>query len=102
MEIEIEFVDKQHVNVIGIHKKERKKIGNIFTPSGSGESSKNAIQVCGFNEAFDLWGCANYQTYKISNNGYSYEYVKPKTFSIPHGVFKAFDIKTINKFMELI
>lgn len=34
-----------------------KKVGHIFTPAGSTENVINAIQVCGFNEAFDYWGC---------------------------------------------
>jgi hypothetical protein len=33
-------------------------VGHIFTPGGSGHTIKNAIQICGFDEAFDLWGCA--------------------------------------------
>jgi hypothetical protein len=37
--------------------KGERKIGHIFSPSGSGENITNAIQVCGFDEAFDLWGC---------------------------------------------
>ncbi len=32
-------------------------IGHMFTPSGSGKDIENAIQVCGFTDAFDLWGC---------------------------------------------
>lgn len=37
-----------------------KEIGRIFTPSSSSNNITNAIQVCGFEEAFDLWGCAMY------------------------------------------
>jgi len=32
-------------------------IGRIFTPSGTNRDMPNAIQVCGFDEAFSLWGC---------------------------------------------
>lgn len=32
-------------------------IGHIFTPSSSGHNIENAIQICGFEKAFDLWGC---------------------------------------------
>lgn len=41
-----------------------KEIGHIFSPGGSGEDIENAIQVCGFTEAFDLWGCGIYHGYK--------------------------------------
>ena len=34
-----------------------KQIGRIFSPSGSLECMENVIQVCGFSDAFDLWGC---------------------------------------------
>ena len=40
------------------------KIGQIFSPSGSGNDKNNAIQVCGFTEAFDLWGCGVFEGYK--------------------------------------
>jgi hypothetical protein len=39
-------------------------IGHIFTPAGSGEDVANAIQVCGFSEAFDLWGCGIFGGFK--------------------------------------
>lgn len=60
MKIEFKQVKKEHVDIIGIDEKTKKKkvIGHIFTPSGSSHTSKNAIQICGFQEAFDLWGCA--------------------------------------------
>jgi len=57
MRIEFELLDKNNVNIMGIEGEERKTIGQIFTPSGSGRTNLNAIQVCGFKEAFDLWGC---------------------------------------------
>ena len=39
-------------------------IGHIFTPGGSGDDQMNAIQICGFTEAFDLWGCGIFKGYK--------------------------------------
>jgi hypothetical protein len=33
------------------------QIGCIFTPSGTGRETPSAIQVCGFDRAFDHWGC---------------------------------------------
>ena len=44
---------KQYVAIM----KGKKQVGRIFTPSGSGEDKLNAIQICGFSEAYDLWGC---------------------------------------------
>jgi len=34
-----------------------KVIGHIFSPASSGGDVTNAIQVCGFDMAYDLWGC---------------------------------------------
>jgi Zn finger protein HypA/HybF involved in hydrogenase expression len=53
MKITFKLVDDQHINIMSGDK----KIGIIFSPSGTGEVYSNAIQVCGFEEAFDLWGC---------------------------------------------
>lgn len=42
------------------------EVGRIFAPGDGGSNkdsspgSKNSIQVCGFEEAFDLWGCGVY------------------------------------------
>ena len=58
MKIEFEFKDKERILIIGIDEEgKRKQIGHIFTPSSSAENNLNAIQICGFDEAFDLWGC---------------------------------------------
>ena len=43
---------------------EGKEVGQVVSPSGSGGDTLNAIQVCGFTEAFDLWGCGVHQGYK--------------------------------------
>lgn len=60
--IEFELIGKQQVIIFGYDEKlNKKEIGRIFTPSGSSEDIINAIQVCGFSEAFDFWGCANYE-----------------------------------------
>lgn len=57
MKIEFEIgKDNQEVLI----KSSNKVIGRIFTPAGSGETTLNAIQVCGFEEAYDLWGCGVY------------------------------------------
>lgn len=58
MDIEFELEDKNNVRVIAVQDGERKEVGHLFTPAGSGHYIKNAIQVCGFSDAYDLWGCA--------------------------------------------
>lgn len=60
MEIIFELDTEKRVKIIGVEGEQRKEIGHIFTPSGSGHTTRNAIQVCGFDEAFDLWGCGLY------------------------------------------
>lgn len=61
MKIEFELKDNQRVYVFGVEDGQRKVIGQIFTPSSSSGNITNAIQVCGFTEAFDYWGCALYE-----------------------------------------
>lgn len=39
-------------------------IGHIHTPAGTGENITNGIQICGFTEAFDFWGCGIFRGYK--------------------------------------
>lgn len=61
MKIEFEFKNKEHIVILGVEDNgKRSEIGRIFTPSGSAETTLNAIQVCGFDEAFNLWGCGMY------------------------------------------
>ena len=60
MEIKFKFMSEKEIAIMGIEKDKEKLIGQIFTPSGSNHTTTNAIQVCGFHEAFDLWGCAVY------------------------------------------
>lgn len=66
MKIEFKQEDKEHIDIIGVDGKKRKVIGRIFTPSGSGEEYTNGIQICGFTEAFDLWGCACFGKEKVN------------------------------------
>jgi hypothetical protein len=59
--IEFELKSPQEVTIFGYDEElVKKEIGNIFTPAGSGRYTINAIQVCGFKEAYDYWGCARY------------------------------------------
>lgn len=61
IKIEFEQKSKEEVLIFGIDLKgERKEIGRIFTPAGSGETDINSIQICGFDVAYDYWGCGVY------------------------------------------
>ncbi len=53
MKITFEQKDEKEVLI----KANGKTIGHIFTPAGTGHNKLNAIQVCGFDRAFMLWGC---------------------------------------------
>lgn len=65
--IEFELKNPQEVIINGYDEDlVKREIGCIFTPAGSGEYIINAIQICGFKEAYDFWGCARYQ-YPITN-----------------------------------
>ena len=56
----------QQINEHEIHILDDKNnmVGQIFSPSSSGNDVKNAIQICGFSEAFDLWGCGVFKGFK--------------------------------------
>ena len=91
--LEFELIDKQHIKVIVVEEKQidmpalddkvaysfdkevRHEVGNIHAPSMNGIASvKNmSIQICGFSEAFDLWGCGMYQTPKLDQTGTQFE-----------------------------
>ena len=68
MNIKFEFIDNKHIAIVMENEGKEKVVGRIFSPSGSGEIYTNAIQICGFTEAFDLWGCANFQKIKLVNS----------------------------------
>jgi len=75
MKIQFELIDKETINIIGVNEDtgEIKVVGRIFTPSGTGVDCINAIQVCGFKEAFDLWGCGRFIHPKLKPNDMEYE-----------------------------
>jgi hypothetical protein len=61
IKIEFEQKSKKEILIFGIDiKGQRKEIGHIFTPAGSGERNINAIQICGWDWAYDYWGCGVY------------------------------------------
>ncbi len=61
IKIEFEQKSKKEILIFGIDiKGNRKEIGHIVTPAGSGGGNINAIQVCGFDFLYDYWGCGVY------------------------------------------
>lgn len=58
--ITFEMNNEQSINIL----RNGKLVGHIFSPAGSGGTNTNAIQICGFTEAFDYWGCARFPGYK--------------------------------------
>lgn len=58
--ITFKLVDDQRVSII----QDGKPIGSMFSPAGSGDNCVNAVQVCGFTEAYDLWGCGIFRGFK--------------------------------------
>lgn len=56
MNITFELIDKHRVKIMNGNN----QIGEIFTPSGTTHDTPNSIQVCGFTEMFEFWGCGVY------------------------------------------
>ena len=54
MKITFKQDSEQQITILG----DGVEIGQIFTPSSL--TTEGSIQVCGFEEAFDLWGCGIY------------------------------------------
>ena len=72
MKIQFEPVSLTEIKIIGVDGDIRKEIGLIFSPAGSANENLNAIQVCGFSQAFDLWGCARYKIPKLARSDVLY------------------------------
>lgn len=76
------------------------QIGCIFTPSGTGRETPSAIQVCGFDRAFDLWGCGVFNDNK-GNHKQDIQLLFNKNsctggfdkFSLENGCMKCFNYK---------
>lgn len=86
MKITFKQVDEQHIDIMCGDK----KIGKIFSPGGTGESTPNAIQICGFEEAYDLWGCGVFCEKEIITHEYTEDQIKKfKSIGDPY-----FDKKT--------
>lgn len=56
MDITFKPNDKNPLRCIDIMSR-GKVIGQMFTPGGSARDEANVVQVCGFDDAFHLWGC---------------------------------------------
>jgi len=68
MKLEFQWVNEGHVKIIAVDGKgEAHEVGEMFTPGGTGHKYLNVVQICGFTEAFDLWGCANYIKPKLKD-----------------------------------
>ena len=55
MEIRFKQISGEAIQII--EKDTEHVIGHIFTPSGTSHDTPSSIQICGFDRAFDLWGC---------------------------------------------
>ncbi len=55
MNIKFKIKDEETVEII--NKANGQIVGRIFTPSGTGHDREGAIQVCGFDDCFEFWGC---------------------------------------------
>lgn len=106
MKIRFEFVDDQHIKIIGVEEKDgvvlSHEMGRIITPSGSGGDTKNAIQVCGFSEAFDFWGCGYYGIEKtegeidmLKRHGHLLPWNRSPEFNHVKDIQLLFDIRTV-------
>lgn len=99
MILKFKLVNECHVDIMAVDEKTKEvhNVGHIFTPSGSGQDNKNAIQVCGFSEAFDLWGCGIFAKPKTKTEGY--EYVRDgngeKVFEMAKDIQLLFDSETL-------
>ncbi len=63
MKIKFELKNEKEIKIIAVQDGVEKEVGCIFTPSSSSENIKNAIQICGISEVFeifDYWGCSRY------------------------------------------
>lgn len=67
------FLEYEDLKTGGGFEVKQKEIGQIFSPSGTGSTTINAIQVCGFSEAYDLWGCGLYGKHKFIDSNKNYK-----------------------------
>lgn len=55
--ITFKLINKKEVKILF----DGKEVGRIFTPGGTTHDKEDVIQVCGFDEAYELWGCGIYK-----------------------------------------
>jgi len=63
MKLTFKLNSEQEIIILG----DGKIIGSIFTPAGTSHDRTNAIQICGFENAFDLWGCGVFKDNEAEN-----------------------------------
>ena len=71
MEIKFELKNEKEIKIIAVEDGKEREVGCIFTPSSSAQNIKNAIQICGISEVFeifDYWGCSRYIQPRNLNN----------------------------------
>jgi len=99
MKLKFDLKDNKHINII--NEEDGRIVGRIYTPSGTGEYIENAIQVCGFSRAFELWGCGVFGDDKgkaLQDIQLSFKDFKSKTRKDMKGVnFGTKDIPIMNK-----
>lgn len=77
MKIKFKMVSEKEIQIV--NGRGNKVLGQIFTPSGSGRQNEGCIQVCGFTDAFDLWGCgvfARKMRIRTKKNAFKFKQVK--------------------------
>lgn len=96
MKLSFQMIDETRIKIIATMKlggkEESHEVGAIFTPTANDYT--NAIQVCGFEEAFDLWSCGNYQRPRTKNHVMDSEPHRMKDIQLK------FNFETIKKDMD--
>jgi len=64
MDIKFELFNEKEVKIMN----DGKEVGRIFSPAGTMRDVTNAIQICGFKDAYDLWGCGVFFDKNSENN----------------------------------
>ncbi len=86
--MKFKFKDENNIRILDDNDKE---VGQIFTPAGTANKNKNCIQICGFSEAFDLWGCGPFDGFKDIQLLFDGEKMKGKThFDFHEGCMRCY------------
>lgn len=74
MAIKFELKNDEEITVI----KNGEVVGQIFTPGGTGKDNIDCIQVCGFSDMFEYWGCGVFKGFKDIGLNFSDRKMKGK------------------------